>query len=101
MTITLQHYLILSVALFAIGATGVVVRRNVLIIFMSIELMLAAVNVALLAFSRWTLLPQGEVVVFFVMAVMAAEAAVGLALVVALFRLRKTVFVDEMRLLKG
>lgn len=101
MTITLQHYLILSVALFAIGATGVVVRRNVLIIFMSIELMLAAVNVALLAFSRWTLLPQGEVVVFFVMAVMAAEAAVGLALVVALFRLRKTVFVDEMKLLKG
>lgn len=101
MTITLQHYLILSVLLFVIGATGVVVRRNVLVIFMSIELMLAAVNVALLSFARWTLLPDGQVVVFFVMAVMAAEAAVGLALVVASFRLRKTVFVDEMCLLKG
>lgn len=101
MIITLQHYLILSVALFVIGATGVVVRRNILIIFMSIELMLAAVNIAILAFSRWTLLPDGAVVVFFVFAVMAAEAAVGLALVVALFRLRRTVFVDEIRLLKG
>lgn len=101
MMITLQHYLILSVALFAIGATGVVVRRNILILFMSIELMLAAVNVALLAFSRWTLLAEGGVVVFFVMAVMAAEAAVGLSLVVALFRLRRTVMVDEMKLLRG
>lgn len=99
--VTLQHYLILSVALFAIGATGVVVRRNVLVIFMSVELMLASVNVALLAFSRWTLLPEGQAVALFVIAVMAAEAAVGLALVVALFRVRKTVFVDEMKLLKG
>ena len=101
MTITLQHYLVLSVALFAIGATGVVVRRSVLVIFMSIELMLAAVNVALLAFARWTLLPEAQAIAFFVIAVMAAEAAVGLALVVAFFRLRKTVFVDEMKLLKG
>lgn len=101
MVLTLQHYLVLSVALFVIGATGVVVRRNMLIIFMSVELMLAAVNIALLAFSRWALLPDGGVIVFFVLAVMAAEAAVGLALVVALFRLRRTVFVDEMRLLKG
>jgi len=101
MTITLQHYLILSVALFAIGATGVVVRRNVLVIFMSIELMLASVNVALMAFARWTLLADAQVIAMFVIAVMAAEAAVGLALVVALFRLRKTVFVDEIQLLKG
>jgi len=101
MTITLQHYLLLSVALFAIGATGVVVRRNVLVIFMSVELMLASVILALLSFSRWTLLPEGQVVALFVMAVMAAEAAVGLAIVVALFRLRRTVFVDEMRMLKG
>lgn len=101
MIITLQHYLILSVSLFVIGAVGVVVRRNILIIFMSIELMLAAVNIALLSFSRWTLLPQGEAIVFFIIAVMAAEAAVGLALVIALFRLKKTVFVDEMKLLKG
>lgn len=99
--ITLQHYLILSVALFVIGAVGVVVRRNILIIFMSVELMLASVNIALLAFSRWTLLPEGEVIVFFMIAVMAAEAAVGLALVIALFRLKKTVFVDEMKILKG
>lgn len=98
---TLQHYLLLSITLFVIGATGVVVRRNMLIIFMSIELMLAAVNIALLAFSRWQLLPEGGMIVFFVLAVMAAEAAVGLALVVALFRLRRTVFVDEIRLLKG
>ncbi|MFH0799559.1 MAG: NADH-quinone oxidoreductase subunit NuoK [Pseudomonadota bacterium] len=101
MTITLQHYLVLSVALFVVGAAGVVVRRNMLIIFMSIELMLAAANIAILAFARWTLLPQGNAVVLFVLAVIAAEAAVGLALVVALFRLKKTVYVDEMRMLKG
>jgi len=99
--VTLQHHLILSVALFVIGATGVVVRRNVLVMFMSVEIMLASVNVALLAFSRWTLLPNGQALAMFIMAVMAAEAAVGLALVVAFFRLRRTVFVDEMKLLKG
>lgn len=99
--VSLQHYLILSIALFVIGAVGVVVRRNVLVIFMSIEMMLAAANIAVLAFARWTLLPDGNVIVLFMLAVMAAEAAVGLALVVALFRLQKTVFVDEMRLLKG
>lgn len=99
--VSLQHYLILSIALFVIGAVGVVVRRNVLVIFMSIEMMLAAANIAVLAFARWTLLPDGNVIVLFMLAVMAAEAAVGLALVVALFRLQKTVFVDEMKLLKG
>lgn len=99
--VTLQHYLILSVSLFVLGAVGVVVRRNILIIFMSVELMLAAVNIALLAFSRWTLLPEGEAIVFFIIAVMAAEASVGLALVIALFRLKKTVFVDEMKFLRG
>lgn len=101
MALTLQHYLIVSVILFAIGATGAVVRRNVLVILMSIELMLAAVGLALLAFSRWTLLAEGAAVVFFVVAVMASEAVVGTALIIALFRLRRTVVVDEMRLLKG
>lgn len=99
--LSLQHYLALGIALFVIGAVGVVTRRNVLIIFMSIEMMLGAVNIVFLAFARWALLPEGSVIVLFMLAVMAAEAAVGLALVVALFRLQKTVFVDEMKLLKG
>ena len=101
MMITLQHYLILSVALFAIGAAGAVVRRNALVILMSIELMLSAANVALLAFARWTLLGEAQAISLLLMAVIAAEAAVGLAIVVALFRMRRTVFVDEMRVLKG
>lgn len=101
MTVTLQHYLVLSVLLFVIGVVGVVVRRNILIVFMSIELMLAAANVALLAFSRWTLILDGEVAAFFVISIMAAEAAVGLALVVAMYKLKGSVFVDDMTLLKG
>ncbi|MFA5812051.1 MAG: NADH-quinone oxidoreductase subunit NuoK [bacterium] len=101
MTITLQHYLALAVMLFAIGATGAVTRRNVLQIFMSIELMFGAAGLALLAFARWNLLPEGQAAVFFFIAVMAAEAAVGLALVVSLFRRRRTMFVDDMRLLRG
>lgn len=91
----------LSVLLFVIGAVGVVVRRSILIIFMSIELMLAAANIAILAFSRWNLLPDGSAIAMFVLAIMAAEAAVGLALIIALFRLQRTIFVDEIRLLKG
>lgn len=99
--ITLQHYLLLSIALFTIGAIGVVARRNVLIIFMSIELMLNAANIALLSFARWRLLPEGKLLVFFVLAVAAAEAAVGLGIVVALFRNRQTVAVDEIHTLRG
>lgn len=101
MTITLQHYLALSVILFSIGATGAVARRNVLQIFMSIEIMFGAAGLAMLAFARWNLLPEGQAAVFFFIAVMAAEAAVGLALVVALFRRCRTLFVDDMRLLRG
>ena len=101
MTITLQHYLFLSVALFTIGAIGVVVRRNALIIFMSIELMLNAVNVAILAFSRWNAVVDGQVLVFFVLAIAAAEAAVGLGIVVAMFRNKATVYVDDMKMLRG
>jgi len=99
--ITLQHYLFLSILLFAIGMMGVVIRRNALIIFMSIELMLNAVNIAFLAFSRWNGIADGTLFVFFVLAVAAAEAGVGLAIIIALFRHRSTVYVDDVRLLKG
>lgn len=101
MLVTLHHYLVLSILLFAIGAIGAVVRRNVLVVFMSIELMMGAASLAILSFARWNLLPDGKVLVLIVIAVAAAEAAVGLAIVVSLFRLRKTVMVDEMRLLRG
>ena len=101
MIVTLQHYLVLAALLFAIGAVGLVTRRNLLIVFMSIEIMLSGALVALLAFARWNLLPEGQAAALFILIVMAAEAAVGLALVVALARRRGTVFVDELRLLQG
>jgi NADH-quinone oxidoreductase subunit K len=91
----------LSALLFVIGLVGVLVRRNALVIFMSIELMLNAGNLAFVAFSRQMNSIDGQVFVFFVMAVAAAEVAVGLAIIVNLFRLRETVFVDEINLLKG
>lgn len=91
----------LSIILFVIGAIGVVTRRNALIIFMSIELMLNAVNIAFLAFARWNLLIEGKMIVLFVLAVAAAEAAVGLGIIISIYRNRQTVYVDEMRLLKG
>ena len=100
MEITIQHYLVVSVLLFAVGVTGAVVRRNVLVVFMAIQIMFASAGLALLAFARWNLLPEGKAVVLFVIAVMAAEAAVGLGLVVALYRRCRTVSVDEMRLLR-
>jgi len=101
MIITVHHYLMLSIILFVIGAIGVVTRRNALIIFMSIELMLNAVNIAFLAFARWNLLIEGKMIVLFVLAVAAAEAAVGLGIIISIYRNRQTVYVDEMRLLKG
>lgn len=100
MGITLQHYLVLAAVLFAVGAFGAVARRNILIVFMSIELMLASSCLAVLAFARWNLLPEGRAAALFIIAVMAAEAVVGLALVVAMYRRRRTIFVDEMRLLR-
>jgi NADH-quinone oxidoreductase subunit K len=99
--IGLGHYLVLSAVLFGIGAIGFLTRRNVLIQLMSIEIMLNAVNLTLVAFNRW--LPQnhaGQLFAFFVIAVAAAEAAVGLALVISLYRLKKTVYTDEANLLK-
>ena len=94
-------FLILAAALFGIGVMGVLTRRNSIIIFMSIELMLNAANLAFVAFGRQMQSLDGQIFVFFVMTVAAAEVAVGLAIIVNLFRLRETVFVDEVNLLKG
>jgi NADH-quinone oxidoreductase subunit K len=99
--IPLSWLLALSAVLFCIGVVGVLVRRNALIIFMSIELMLNAANLAFVSFARHLGSLDGQVFVFFVMTVAAAEVAVGLAIIVNLFRLRETVFVDEINLLKG
>jgi NADH-quinone oxidoreductase subunit K len=98
--IPLEYYLILSATIFAIGSVGVLTRRNAIIIFMCIELMLNAVNITLVAFSSFLGDASGQIFVFFVMAVAAAEAAIGLAIVLALFRNKKTVYVDEINLLK-
>jgi len=97
----LSHYLVLSAALFTLGVIGVFVRRNAIVIFMCIELMLNAVNLAFIAFSRYLQALVGQVFVFFVMTVAAAEVAVGLAIIVVVFRSRQTVRIDEINLLKG
>jgi NADH-quinone oxidoreductase subunit K len=99
--IPVDYYIILSAILFTIGVTGVLVRRNALIIFMSIELMLNAANLAIVAFSSVLKSFSGQIFVFFVIAVAAAEVAVGLALIVEIFRTKKSIDVDQMSLLKG
>ena len=99
--IPLAWSLALSAVLFAIGVVGVLVRRNALVIFMSIELMLNAANLAFVTFAQQSKSLDGQIFVFFVMTVAAAEVAVGLAIIVNVFRLRETVFVDEINLLKG
>ncbi|MFQ5665302.1 MAG: NADH-quinone oxidoreductase subunit NuoK [Candidatus Binatia bacterium] len=96
----INWYLILGAVLFTIGAVGVLVRRNVIVIFMSIEIMLNAVNLVFVALSRHLHSMDGQVVVFFVMTVAAAEAAVGLAIIIAAFRNRETVNADELNLLR-
>jgi NADH-quinone oxidoreductase subunit K len=101
MDIGVHHYLILSAVLFVLGVAGVLVRRNALILLMSIELMLNAATLALLAFARSMGDETGHGLALFVMVVAAAEAAVGLALVLAIFRHRRTVNVDEVRSLEG
>lgn len=98
--ITPTHYMLLSAALFIIGVIGVMVRRNIIIIFMSIELMLNAVNLAFVAFSRALGQLQGQVFVFFVIVVAAAEAAVGLAIIILITRNRGTLDVERVDLLK-
>ena len=96
----LNHYLLVSGALFAIGLLGVIVRRNLLIIYMSLELMLNAANVALVAMSRFNGNLDGQVMVFFIITVAAAEVAVGLALIVALYRKRQTAEVADLATMK-
>lgn len=99
--ITVEWYVGLSALLFAIGALGVLIRRNALIIFMSIELMLNSANLAFVAFARHLNDLDGQIFVFFVITVAAAEVAVGLALVVTIFRTRQSINIDEMNMLKG
>ena len=100
-TIPLSYYLAISALLFSMGALGVLIRRNPLIIFMSIELMLNAANLAFVAFARSFGVLTGQIFVFFVMTVAAAEVAVGLALIVIIFRNKHTIDVDLMNSLKG
>lgn len=99
--IGLYHYLMLAAVLFAIGFFGVLIRKNTLVIYMCLELMLIASTVALVAFSRFNGTMDGNVFVFFILTVAAAEVAVGLAIIVALFRRRGTIQVEELNALKN
>lgn len=106
MTLSLAHYLAASGVLFAIGLVGVLLRRNILVIFMCLELMLNAANLTLVAFSRFNMQPgveanyNSQVLVFFIITVAAAEVAVGLAIIVALFRAKQTTHVEDLTSLK-
>ncbi len=100
MHVGLEHYLVVSGLLFSLGLAGVILRRNLLIIYMSLELMLNAANLALVAFSRFRNVMDGQVMVFFIITVAAAEVAVGLALIVALYRRRRTAYVGDLATLK-
>jgi NADH-quinone oxidoreductase subunit K len=95
------YYIVLSALLFTIGALGVLIRRNALIIFMSVELMLNSANLAFVAFANTYHQLNGQIIVFFVIAVAAAEVAVGLALIVAIFKTKHSIDVDQMSSLKG
>lgn len=98
--ITMTHYLVLSTALFMIGVIGVLTRRNIIVVFMSIELMLNAVNINLIAFSHHLQNVIGQVFAVFVICVAAAEAAVGLGIILAFYRNKETVNIDEMSLMR-
>jgi NADH-quinone oxidoreductase subunit K len=100
MEVGLEHYLVVSALLFALGLLGVIVRRNLLIIYMGLELMLNAANLALVAFSRFNNSLDGQVFVFFIITVAAAEVSVGLALIVALYRKRQTAHVEDLTTMK-
>lgn len=99
--VPLNWYLILSAAVFSIGVFGFLSRRNIIIMFLSIELMLNGVNISLIAFSHYLQDLRGQIMVFFIIAVAAAEAAIGLVLIIALFRNKPTVHVDEMNEMSG
>ncbi len=98
--IPLEYSLVLGALLFSIGVAGVLLRRNVIIVFMSIELMLNAVNLTLIAFSRYMNNVDGQLIVFFVMTLAAAEVAVGLAIIVAVYRNKESININDMNLLK-
>jgi NADH-quinone oxidoreductase subunit K len=100
MNIGIEHYLTVSIILFCLGLLGVIVRRNLLVIYMGLELMLNAANLALVAFSRFNNNLEGQIFVFFIITVAAAEVAVGLALIVALYRKRRTAHVEDLTLMK-
>ena len=100
MNIAIEYYLILSAFMFLVGVAGVLTRRNAIIVFMSIELMLNSANLTLVAFSSYLGNSIGQLFVFFVMTVAAAEAAVGLAIIIAIFRNKLTVNIDEINILK-
>lgn len=99
--VPISYYVALSAVLFTIGALGVLIRRNAIIIFMSVELMLNAANLAFVAFARFHEALSGQIFVFFVITVAAAEVAVGLALIVAIFRNKESIDVDEIHELRG
>jgi NADH-quinone oxidoreductase subunit K len=99
--VSTSYFVLLSAALFAIGVVGVLTRRNAIVVFMSVELMLNAANLALVAFARQQASTDGQVIVFFVITVAAAEVAVGLALLVTIFHSKRTTDVDEVSTLKG
>jgi NADH-quinone oxidoreductase subunit K len=98
--VTPDYYLVLSVILFTIGASGVLIRRNAIVLFMCIELMLNASNLALVTFSRINGTLDGQIMAFFVMVVAAAEVVVGLAIIMSIFRTRRSASVDDANLLK-
>ncbi len=99
-SIPLHYYLGLSAVLFVIGVAGVLTRRNAIVVFMCVELMLNSVNLTLVAFSSYLGTTTGQILVFFVMAVAAAEAAVGLAIIIALFRNKQTVDINQINIMK-
>jgi NADH-quinone oxidoreductase subunit K len=100
MQIELSHYLLLSAVLFSIGVLGVLTRKNLIVIFMSVELMLNAINLTFVAVARYTTDLSGQVMVFFVMCVAAAEVAVGLAIIISIWRHRGTMHIDSLKQLK-
>lgn len=100
-TIGVEHYLVLSAVLFSIGMTGVLLRRNLIVLLMSVELMLNAVNISFVSFSHFSGRGEGQIMVFFVMTIAAAEAAVGLALAVSIFKRFKEVNIRFFEHLKG
>jgi NADH-quinone oxidoreductase subunit K len=100
MQIPIEYYLILSAFMFIVGVTGVLIKRNAIIVFMSIELMLNSANLTMITFASYMGSAVGQLFVFFVMTVAAAEAAIGLAIIIAIFRNKLTVNIDEINILK-